>query len=170
MTAPPFKPVASRLDEKSVLVPFCGCKIWTGASLPFGYGVISVNGKQTSTHRAAWQEAFGKIPDGLLVLHSCDVPSCINPNHLFLGSAHDNTQDMLSKSRGNYSNRKTGADHHMSAGGYKGEQHPRRKLSQMNVDAIRSEYAKGATQVSLAMKFGVGQAQISSITRRESWV
>ena len=171
MRAPPFLPIAPRLEEKSILVPFCECRFWIGGYVPAGYGVISVNGRQTYTHRAAWIDKYGQIPDGLQVLHMCDVPACINPEHLFLGSQSENIQDMLRKGRGNYKNRARGERHHWHGGGHKGENHPGSKLSQADVNAIRSSYASGATtQVELARRYGVGQSLVSLIVRRKSWV
>lgn len=64
-----------------------------------GYGAVSVNGKRMLAHRAAWEKINGPIQDGLFVLHRCDTPACINPKHLFLGTAKDNAQDMLKKGR-----------------------------------------------------------------------
>lgn len=170
MRAPPFQAIEPRLAAKSSYIPFCGCRIWFGPSVPRGYGVISVNGRQTYAHRAAWLDVNGTIPIGMFVLHSCDIPACVNVNHLFLGTAKDNSLDMVKKGRGNYINRAKGKDHFMSSGGYKGEDHPRRKLYQSDVDLIRQSYLSGSTQTELAIRFGVSQSQISSITRGKSWV
>lgn len=76
------------------------CWLWTGKSKHrFGYGFINNGGRVELTHRVAWTLANGEIPAGLQVLHSCDVPSCCNPAHLFIGTASDNVQDMVSKGR-----------------------------------------------------------------------
>jgi len=169
MRAPPFQEIAPRLEAKSAYIPFLGCRIWYGSSVPRGYGVISVNGTQSYTHRAAWLDANGPIPDGMFVLHKCDTPACIHVAHLFLGTAKDNSLDMVKKGRGNYKNRARGKEHFMSSGGYKGEKHPRRKLDLASVKLIREAYANGKTQAALAKEFSVSQSQISSITRGESW-
>jgi len=66
------------------------------------YGSIRVGGRKGKTvklHRLAWEEAFGPIPDGMSVCHTCDVPACCNPAHLFLGSQQDNVTDMMNKGR-----------------------------------------------------------------------
>jgi len=64
-----------------------------------GYGAIKYKGKICGTHRVSFEIANGKIPDGLLVCHKCDNKKCVNPNHLFLGTYKDNTQDCLKKGR-----------------------------------------------------------------------
>lgn len=80
------------------------CIIWTKSILKNGYGQDYLNGAQTRyAHRIAWIKKYGSIPKGLLVLHKCDVRNCVNPNHLFLGTHKDNTQDMLNKKRGKHS-------------------------------------------------------------------
>lgn len=78
------------------------CKLWQGAKTPKGYGVLTVSGKQIFAHRLAYRLFHGVIPAGMLVCHKCDTPDCINPDHLFLGTAKDNTQDMSIKGRGLY--------------------------------------------------------------------
>lgn len=75
------------------------CWIWAGSKSPEGYGGIAVDGGVRSTHRVAWELTNGKIPEGMCVLHKCDIPSCINPGHLFLGSNKDNAEDRKAKGR-----------------------------------------------------------------------
>lgn len=76
------------------------CWIWKGGKDKDGYGVIRMNCRTVKTHRLAWQCSFGEIPSGQYVLHRCDNPPCVNPSHLFLGTAKQNTQDMVQKGRG----------------------------------------------------------------------
>lgn len=87
------------LAHNSEFVTECGCQIWTGAVGEKGYGHFTKNRKHFAAHRASWMQAHGPISDGLWVLHRCDTPPCINPNHLFLGTAADNTADMIRKGR-----------------------------------------------------------------------
>jgi Autographiviridae endonuclease len=76
-----------------------GCLEFTGCLGNKGYGQIGVERKIRSTHRVAWELAYGPIPDGLFVLHHCDNRACIEPTHLFLGTVQDNADDMVAKGR-----------------------------------------------------------------------
>jgi hypothetical protein len=91
-----------RLFDNSVPVPESGCLLWVGNTTPNGYGQMTIGGKKIQVHRLSYEINGGDIPDGMLVCHHCDVRSCINPNHLFLGTHKDNTQDMMKKGRHRY--------------------------------------------------------------------
>src|SRR5258708_26780104 len=75
------------------------CWLWTGATRTGGYGAVGRNRKVVQAHRVAWEMAHGPIMDDLYVLHRCDTPSCVNPEHLFLGTAKDNMDDFVAKRR-----------------------------------------------------------------------
>lgn len=78
------------------------CWVWTAGRNPKGYGRIGRGGRGEGVvlaHRAVWELANGPVPEGLFVLHRCDNPPCVRPNHLFLGTKADNNQDMASKGR-----------------------------------------------------------------------
>jgi hypothetical protein len=78
------------------------CWPWRGTVGANGYGNIRVDGHRVSAHRMAYEVLVGEVPDGILVLHHCDNPACCNPRHLFLGTAKDNTQDMIAKGRAHW--------------------------------------------------------------------
>jgi len=80
--------------------PNSGCHIWVGAELGPGYGAFVVRGRKVGAHRYSYQRAYGEIPPGKYVLHKCDTPCCVNPDHLFLGDHGDNMRDMVRKGRG----------------------------------------------------------------------
>ena len=80
------------------------CWLWIGARgglPPRQYGKFNHSGTTKSAHRFSWEIHNGSIPRGMCVCHKCDVPLCVNPDHLFVGSHKDNMQDMLQKGRKN---------------------------------------------------------------------
>ena len=81
--------------------PNSGCWLWNGRYGQSGYGTYGGgrSGERVQAHRLVWQDVNGPIQDGLFVLHRCDVRGCVNPEHLFLGTAKDNTRDMMAKGR-----------------------------------------------------------------------
>lgn len=76
-----------------------GCLNWTAATLKKGYGAFNIGGRAERAHRVAWVHVKGEIPPGKLVCHTCDNPRCVEITHLFLGTALENTRDMLAKGR-----------------------------------------------------------------------
>lgn len=106
-----------------------------------------------SSHRIAWELANGKIPDGLWVLHKCDNPLCCNPKHLFLGTAKNNSDDMVNKDRQAI-----------------GEKNGFRKLTDAQVIEIREKYVKGRiTQKEIAAEYGVTYSTVSLVVNNKSW-
>jgi len=98
-----------RLDEKSILDPKTGCRLWTSAST-YRYGLINVGGRSIAAHRAAWIAKHGPIGPGLHVCHRCDTPACINPEHLFVGTQKQNMRDKAIKMKRRKEAIKRGAD------------------------------------------------------------
>lgn len=99
-----MRPASVRLMERYRETP-TGCWEFTGGRSGSGYGVISQAGKSLLAHRVSYELHKGPIPDGMVVMHSCDNPPCINPAHLSTGTAGDNNRDRSRKgrSRGRYS-------------------------------------------------------------------
>lgn len=77
-----------------------GCWLWTGFCTPTGYGKTSVERRPAYAHRVSWELRYGPIPRGLYVCHSCDNPSCVRPDHLFVATQRENLRDMSLKGRG----------------------------------------------------------------------
>lgn len=79
--------------------PITGCWLWGAGPFPNGYGCFKWQRVSRRAHRHLYLTLFGPIPEGLLVCHTCDVPLCVNPDHLFLGTVQDNADDMIRKGR-----------------------------------------------------------------------
>lgn len=145
------KTLAERFNEKTIPIPESGCIFWVGAYVSGGYGSIGVNGKVVSAHRVAWELAYGPISDGVCVLHKCDIPACVNPKHLFLGSQNENISDRNNKGR---TARTTGQRNGFS------------KLSDNEVAAIRSD---NRTLKEIAKEYSVHFTTVSLIKTRKTW-
>lgn len=140
--------------------PMSGCWLWTGApsdDTPTGqYGRFRVHGVQERAHRVSWLLHKGDIPDGLHVLHRCDNPACVRPDHLFLGTNQDNVADRVAKGR--------------SANmPHPGEAHPMRKLDEASIRSIRELYRAGERQSDLARAFGIDRSTVCEIVNRRKW-
>lgn len=138
-----------RLEYYSIPISECGCIIWIGGVDKDGYGKIYFENRNDRAHRVAYKLAFGDIPEGLLVCHKCDTPSCINPNHLFIGTSQDNINDRTVKNRG-----------------IKGSTVGVSKLKESDIQMIRADTR---TQQAIANDYNVSQAVISSIILRKTW-
>src|SRR3990167_2050091 len=125
------------------------CWEWTGGlAAHTGYGDF-YDGKRWSTHRYSWALHIGPIPTGLCVLHSCDNRCCVRPDHLFLGTKRQNSQDMAMKGR-------------YRVPALKGQHHGEAKLMDAAVLAIRGRYKRG-NGITLAAEYGVSPSLISLI-------
>lgn len=154
----------------NVFVNASGCHEYLGCRLPNGYSKVTVSGKTMLGHRAAWEATNGQIPTGMCVLHKCDNRSCINPGHLFVGTRHDNMQDMIRKGRQRFvglrSDNYRQPSRHERA---RGERGGTAKLSERDVREILLRHKSGETQTRLSKEFGVRQCHISRIVRGASW-
>ena len=144
-------PLQDRFSAKYEAVPFSGCWIWKGASLKAGYGVIKFKTKMVLAHRLSYEMSKGSIPAGMQVCHRCDVPSCVNPNHLFVGTNSDNCVDKVLKGRDN---------------SLKMERHLRSKLTQENVLHILNSPLRNAD---LARLYKIDRSVISKVRNGLAW-
>ncbi len=95
-----YTPFLERILQQSMPMSD-GCRIWCGKLNQHGYGVCKVGGKPVRAHRAVYFHLNSEADQSLVVMHTCDVPSCVNPVHLQLGTVRDNMLDMVSKGRHN---------------------------------------------------------------------
>lgn len=137
------------------------CWVWTAYADRKGYGRLQYGGNPSAiATRVSWRLAHGTGAGGLMVCHRCDNPPCVNPDHLFLGTARDNIHDMHAKGRQ--------ADVALTR--HIGEDSGAAKLTDNQVREIRAAYSAGAaTQVALAARYGVTQGSVSKICRRATW-
>jgi hypothetical protein len=87
------------LEIKTIPVTESGCWLWLGSTNNKGYGYSGIRGLPALAHRATFQVFVGAIPPGMNVCHKCDTPTCVNPDHLFLGTQRDNVHDCRNKKR-----------------------------------------------------------------------
>lgn len=162
-----------------------GCWEWQAAiKKGAGYGVFGVSTARRAqrAHRVAYELANGPIPDGMLVCHRCDNPRCVRPSHLFLGTAADNSADMVSKDRQvrgdlhhfrrDPSTRPTGdrnGSRRHPERRRRGEEGPNAKLTAEQVREIRTLASSGLGARPIAERFGVSRTLVRLIVARRTW-
>ena len=128
------------------------CWNWVGCHSK-GYGLFYLNGKLTNASRAGWILLNGPIPDTIQVCHKCDNRKCVNPDHLFLGTAKENTRDMMNKSRDSMF----------------GIRNNKAKLNETDVLLMRFLYDSGSRQKDITSWFDVSKPCVLSIVKRRTW-
>ena len=129
-----------------------GCWEWTSPPHENGYGQFGIGGRSLRAHRVSWELHWGAIPDGLCVLHHCDNPICVRPDHLFLGTKLDNSRDAVRKGRVARGTRVHGA-----------------KLNDELVEQLRERHVAGELVRDLAREVGMHVATLSAALRGETW-
>jgi hypothetical protein len=142
-------PLSERFQSRFRINEQTGCWDWTATKDSEGYGRITGDGGPMA-HRVSYKLRRGPIPDGQHVLHRCDNPSCVNPDHLFLGTNADNIADKVAKGRQ-----------------HGGGAHGRGRLTKADVIAIRASV--GVPQHALGKQYGVCRALISYIRAGKLW-
>lgn len=150
------KIIRERFFEKVELIPFHTCWEWIAGKNSSGYGLFNYLGKPISSHRVSWLLHNGDIPNELYVLHKCDNRTCVNPDHLFLGTHKDNQEDKIKKGR---------------------QWHPygiKNKKAKLNlelVNEIKKKYSTNKyTQFELSVDYKVCRSTIAYIVRHETWI
>lgn len=130
------------------------CWHWKASTAGKGYGQIKVPGtrRQMYAHRLSYEIHCGPVPDGMLVMHSCDNPPCVNPNHLSVGTYGENLQDMAAKYRHLY-----------------GERNAQAKLTELQVEMVFTIFDGGLGRDEIAKCVGASKTHIDRILRGERW-
>lgn len=144
----------SRRFNKKMIVSDSGCWDWIGAVDAKGYGRFFIAGETRRAHRASYIMHRGIIPSGQIVMHRCDNPGCVNPEHLFVGTYSDNANDMHSKGRGNNP---------------RGERHFKSKLKNKDIPEIKALRKSGMKIKPLAEIYKVGTSTIRAVIKGRSW-
>jgi len=147
----PITHTVEGLRDRTETIPYDGCWIWMGATSFGGYGSMTSHNKRKNTHRVMYELVNGPIPEGKVIMHTCDNPACINPAHLRTGTLSENMEDCVRKNRLNNP---------------KGETHFRSKFTSKDIIKIRnSEY----TNRKLAAAYGVTHSTIAAIKNNKTW-
>lgn len=142
---------AEIIVRNSIPEPNSGCWLWTGSLNSWGYGRLGQQRTERQAHRLSFLTFKGQIPSDLLILHSCDMPCCVNPDHLRLGTPSENVQDALGRKR------------HVAP---KGEQ---QSLSKLTWDAVNKIRSSSKTVSELARNFGVSRRAIRFAKDGTTW-
>lgn len=171
----------AQFAERYVVQPD-GCWLWQGRANSSGYGAFSlIPGRSTGAHRASYMIHKGPVPKGMEVCHTCDVPLCVNPEHLFLGTKRDNMQDCLRKGRFSVGDRHRealarrdfayGEEHarRTREKARRGEQHVHAKLTEELVHEIRFGKYKNLPQDVVGAALGISQSNVCMIRKYRTW-
>ena len=150
-------PMTQRVEEHVERDPNSGCWLWTGTLLSSGYGQVAWRKNRDLAHRASYAAFKQSIPAGQSVLHKCDTPACVNPDHLFLGTQLDNMRDKMDKHRGGHSHAKSGEQNHKA------------KLTRERAAAIRVLSGSGISLRVLSREFGVAIETIRAVIKGRTW-
>lgn len=152
-----------RFERSYIPEPNSGCWLWLGSERgAFKYGAIRKDGKLIPAHRASYEMAHGPLQQGLCVLHKCDTPACVNPDHLFAGTLADNVADAVAKKRHSHGARHGRAKVRPARGAANGNS----RLTPEIVEWIReSTYP----QRLIGRLCGVSQTTVHNIKARKHW-
>lgn len=145
-----------KLERFSMPEPNSGCWLWLGHTCREGYGRVRFEKETRLAHRVSWIVHRGPLPPGAVLLHKCDNPACINPDHLRPGTQADNIADMVAKGRQNTAPRPD-------------QRGTRNGNSRFSADLIRAVFLSPLSQKRAAKEFGMSQAWVWRIRKAEVW-
>ena len=145
------------------------CWLWIAGKTRSGYVSFRASNRALFAHRISWVLVHGRIPSGMCVCHMCDIPACVNPEHLFLGTHAENMRDAANKNRF-----PKGEQHHAHRSPEVmrpplGERNGNAKLRDEWIPFIRKRLAEGESQRSIAADYGVSHGMIGRISRGTAW-
>ncbi len=129
-----------------------GCWLWTGSTDDDGYGRVWFDGRSDRAHRVSYRLFIGEIPAGMAVLHTCDNPPCVRPDHLWAGTQLENIADRERKGRGP-----------------RGERNGRAKLNRALVQMVREARAGGMMYHEIGALFGIHKSTVHDICTGKLW-
>jgi len=147
------KTMMERFYDKIDLIPFSTCWYWSGYLDKNGYGSLKINKSTKRAHRISYEIHKEPIPSGLIVMHSCDTPTCVNPDHLLVGTYAENSADMVKKGRSNSA---------------RGERSGSSKLKEKDIIEIR-DLLNVIPKNKIAALYGVNRGVIYKIMTRRIW-
>lgn len=147
-----YKSMLDRITEKVTYEPNSGCWLWTGGLSSYGYGATQFQGRQLLMHRVVFEMYNGAVPGTGVLCHRCNVRSCVNPDHIYIGTAQSNVMDAV----------RSGRHAH-------GTTHGCSKLSDCKVRQMRELSATGMTYADIAKRFGVARPTAAKACKGMSW-
>jgi hypothetical protein len=144
--ASPKKTPQERFWQKVNKETDSGCWEWTGGKYTSGYGSFSLNGKSARSHRVSAEWSGLVVTEDTVICHSCDNPICVNPEHLFIGTQHDNMIDKMNKGRS-----------------------PQRIIRHLSDEEVRMVRVMTGKQKDIAAHFGVGVGVIADIQHKRTY-
>lgn len=155
------------INEHVVVNQKTECWEWKGEMSNKGYGRVWYMGDRFSAHRFSYMAFVGEIPSGKLILHQCDNPKCVNPNHLHPGTYRDNINEAVARNRACKGDLNGLRRHPESI--VHGDNHPKSRLTSNQVKEMRLAYNNGVSSKELAQQYGIAQRTAQRALKGETW-
>lgn len=153
-----WRSVLVRFFKYAAIGGMSQCWMWKGAVDKDGYGRLQSENKTLKAHRVSFEISKGKIPEGKIVCHKCDIPGCVNPLHLYAGTHKSNVRDCMTRGR----HKAVGKPHF-------GADNPKAKLTAGKVRQLRTDRAAGVKVRALCIKYGVCKSTVERVVSGKYW-